>query len=103
MPLSRRRFMILAASVASTAALSNESRADAPVLSESDPTAMALGYKADASKVDKTKFPHFQAGQTCANCQLFQGKPGAPNGPCATYGGKIVDAKGWCSAYVKKA
>ena len=103
MPLSRRRFMIRAASVASPAALSNESRADAPVLSESDPTAMALGYKADASKVDKTKFPHFQAGQTCANCQLFQGKPGAPNGPCATYGGKIVDAKGWCSAYVKKA
>ena len=103
MPLSRRRFMILAASVASTAALSNESRADAPVLSESDPTAMALGYKADASKVDKAKFAQFQVGQTCANCQLYQGKPGAPSGPCATYGGKIVDAKGWCSAYVTKA
>jgi len=103
MSLSRRRFMILAATVASTAALSNESRADAPVLSESDPTAMALGYKADASKVDKTKFPSFQVGQTCANCQLFQGKPGAPNGPCVTYGGKIVDARGWCNAYVKKA
>jgi hypothetical protein len=103
MPLSRRRFMILAASVASSAALSSEAHADAPVLSESDPTAMALGYKTDASKVDKAKFPRFQAGQTCANCQLFQGKPGAPNGPCATYGGKLVDAKGWCNAYVKKA
>jgi len=103
MSLSRRRFMILAATVASTAALSNESRADAPVLSESDPTAVALGYRADASQVDKAKFPRFQAGQTCANCQLFQGKPGAPNGPCTIYGGKIVDAKGWCSAYVKKA
>ncbi|CAG9269938.1 High-potential iron-sulfur protein [Paraburkholderia unamae] len=103
MPLSRRRFMILAASVASSAALSSEARADAPVLSESDPTAVALGYKTDASKVDKAKFPRFQAGQTCANCQLFQGKPAAPNGPCATYGGKLVDAKGWCNAYVKKA
>jgi hypothetical protein len=103
MPLSRRRFMMLAASVASTAVFSGESRADAPVLSESDPTAQALGYRTDASKVDKAKFPRFQAGQTCANCQLFQGKPGAPNGPCVTYGGKIVDAKGWCNAYVKKA
>ncbi|SDD18265.1 high-potential iron-sulfur protein [Paraburkholderia lycopersici] len=103
MPLSRRRFMILAASVASTAVLSNESRADVPVLSESDPTALALGYKADAGKVDKARFPRYQAGQTCANCQLFQGKPGVPNGPCPTYGGKLVDAKGWCNAYVKKA
>jgi hypothetical protein len=101
MPLSRRHFMILAASVASTG-LSTESFADAPVLSESDPTAQALGYKTDATKVDKAKFPKYQAGQTCADCALYQGKAGAPMGPCATYGGKLVDAKGWCSAYVKK-
>ncbi|MPW23005.1 High potential iron-sulfur protein [Paraburkholderia sp. CNPSo 3157] len=103
MPFSRRRFMILAASVASTTVLSTESRADAPVLSESDPTAQALGYKTDATKVDKAKFPHYQTGQTCANCQLYQGKPGSAMGPCTTYGGKLVDAKGWCNAYVKKA
>ena len=103
MPISRRRFMMIAASVASTAVLSNESRADEAVLSESDPTAMSLGYKTDASQVDKTKFPRFQAGQACGNCQLFQGKPGAASGPCTIYGGKIVDAKGWCNAYVKKA
>ncbi|SAK95608.1 high potential iron-sulfur protein [Caballeronia hypogeia] len=102
MPLTRRHFIILAASVASTTVLSNESRADAPVLSESDPTAQALGYKTDATKVDKTKFSHYQSGQTCANCQLYQGKPGSANGPCPTYGGKLVDAKGWCNAYVKK-
>ncbi|MBC8750103.1 MULTISPECIES: high-potential iron-sulfur protein [Paraburkholderia] len=70
---------------------------------ENDPTAQALGYKMDASKVDKTKSPRYQAGQTCANCQLYQGKPGSTNGPCPTYGGKLVDAKGWCNAYVKKA
>ncbi len=103
MALSRRRFMILAASVASTTVLSTESRADAPLLAENDPTALALGYKADAAKVDKTKFPRFQAGQTCANCQLYQGKPGSVTGPCPTYGGKLVYAKGWCNAYVKKA
>lgn len=94
--------MILAASVASTTVLSTESRADAPVLAENDPTALALGYKVDAAKVDKTKFPRFQTGQTCANCQLYQGKPGSDKSPCPTYGGKLVYAKGWCNAYVKK-
>jgi hypothetical protein len=52
--------------------------------------------------VDKTKFPRYQTGQTCANCQLYQGKPGSATGPCPTYGGKLVYAKGWCNAYVKK-
>ncbi|MCG5078703.1 high-potential iron-sulfur protein [Paraburkholderia tagetis] len=103
MPVSRRRFMIIAASVASTTVLSTESRADAPVLSESDPTAKALGYKEDATKVDKSKFARYQAGQTCANCQLYGGKPGSTTGPCPTYGNKLVYAKGWCNAYVKKA
>ena len=103
MSLSRRHFMILAASVASTTVLPTQANADAPVLAETDPTAQALGYKTDASKVDKTKFPRYQAGQTCANCQLYQGKAGSPNGPCPTYGGKLVDARGWCNAYVKKS
>jgi hypothetical protein len=102
MQTSRRRFMILAASLASSAVLHNESRADAPVLSESDPAAQGLGYKTDAARVDKAKFPKYQAGQACANCQLFQGKPGDTTGPCTIYGGKLVNAKGWCSAYVKK-
>lgn len=103
MSLSRRRFMILTASVASTTVLSAESRADAPLLAENDPTAQALGYKTDAAKVDKTKFTRYQTGQTCANCQLYQGTPGSATGPCPTYGGKLVYAKGWCNAYVKKA
>lgn len=103
MSLSRRRFMIVAASVASTTVLPAESRADAPLLSESDPTAQSLGYKTDAAKVDKAKFSRYQQGQTCANCQLYQGKAGSQTGPCPTYGGKLVYAKGWCNAYVKKA
>jgi hypothetical protein len=103
MPLSRRRFMTLAASVATTTVLSTEARADAPLLAENDPTAQALGYKTEASKVDKTRFPRYQTGQTCANCQLYQGKPDSTTGPCPTYGGKLVYAKGWCNAYVKKA
>jgi hypothetical protein len=102
MSISRRRFMIVAGSLASTGLLANGSRADATSVSETDPTAQALGYKTDATKVDKTKYSKYVAGQTCANCQLYQGKSGATTGPCPIYGGKLVYSKGWCSAYVKK-
>jgi hypothetical protein len=72
-------------------------------LDEKDAQAQSLGYKHDATKVDKAKFPKYQAGQTCANCTLYQGKPADAWGACAIFGGKQVAAKGWCSAYVKKA
>jgi len=103
MDCSRRRFIIVAASLASTAVFLDDAQADAPMLSESDPTAQSLGYKANAEQVDKAKFPKYQAGQTCANCQLYQGKAVDAAGPCPIFGGKQVSAKGWCSAYVKKA
>ena len=74
-----------------------------PQLDENDPTAQALGYKHDAIKVDKKKFAQYQAGQTCSNCQLFQGKPTDAWAPCQIFAGKQVNGKGWCSAWVKKA
>jgi hypothetical protein len=103
MQTSRRHFIILAASLASTAILQTESRAAAPELSENEPTAQTLGYTSDAAHVDAAKYPKYRAGQTCANCQLYQGKPGDALGPCAVFSGKQVSAKGWCSAYTKKA
>ena len=33
----------------------------------------------------------------------FSGKAGAADGPCSIFGGKLVNAKGWCTAWVKKA
>ena len=72
-------------------------------LDEKDPQAVALGYVEDATKADKAKFPKYAAGQTCASCQLYQGKAGDASGPCAIFAGKHVAAKGWCSAYMKKA
>ena len=70
---------------------------------EKDAQAQSLGYKHDATKVDKAKFAKYQAGQTCANCTLYQGKPADAWGGCAIFPGKQVAGKGWCSAYVKKA
>jgi len=72
-------------------------------LDEKDPLAAALGYVADATRADAKKFPGHAAGQTCANCALYQGKAGEAAGNCPLFAGKQVTAAGWCSAWAKKA
>ena len=104
MKTTRRSFLISSIGVVSALALSREAlAADLPMLSETDTTAQALGYKADATKVDKAKYPKYAAGQDCEACMLYQGKPGSASGPCGAFPGKQVAAKGWCSAFTKKA
>ena len=83
--------------------LAQEKKDAQPHLDEKDPAAQSLGYKHDATKVDKQKFAKYQSGQTCSSCQLFQGKPADAWAPCQIFPGKQVNGKGWCSAYVKKA
>lgn len=73
------------------------------MVQESDAQAIALGYKADATKADKAKYPKYAAGQQCANCALYQGKATDAAGPCPLFAGKQVASKGWCSAWAKKA
>src|SRR5689334_1022697 len=98
---SRRNFLALAgvtgavALVGARPGASLAQGAAAPHLSESDPTAKALGYVEDASKVDKTKFPSYKAGAHCANCNFFQGKPTDAYAPCQIFPGKSVAGKGW--------
>ncbi len=77
-------------------------RAQAAV-AETDPQAVALGYKSDTTKVDPKKWPKHDASQHCGTCQLFQGKPGDTTGGCPLFAGRVVSANGWCSAWVKKA
>jgi len=103
MKSSRRSFLITSIGVASTLALSRQAFADAPKVAESDPTAQALGYKLDATKVDKAKFAKYVPGEDCSNCSFYQGKPTDAFAPCPMFGGKQVAGKGWCSAYNKKA
>jgi len=101
---SRRTFLFKVIPAVGAAALISRSALAAPAkLDENDPSAKGLGYKHDASKVDKAKYPKFAAGQHCGNCQLFQGKATDATAPCAVFGGKLVENKGWCSAYTKKA
>ncbi|SAL63307.1 high-potential iron-sulfur protein [Caballeronia telluris] len=104
MKTSRRTFLISSIGVASTLALGTTAfAADAARVEESDPTAQALGYKHDASKVDKAKYTKYAAGQDCGNCSFYQGKPTDAWAPCPMFANKQVASKGWCSAYNKKA
>ncbi len=100
---SRRHFIRLAACSGAAFAAGTAIAADAPVLDEKDPQAVALGYVADSAKANKAKYPNHTPAQMCGNCALYQGKAGSAMGPCPIFGGKQVQAKGWCSAYVKKA
>jgi len=101
---TRRQFVLTAVPAAALAlGMARDASAQPAKLEESDPTAVALGYKMDATKVDAKKYTTYVAGNTCANCQFYSGKAGEASGPCAAFGGKLVSAKGWCSAWVKKA
>ncbi|RYF35473.1 MAG: hypothetical protein EOO26_00585 [Comamonadaceae bacterium] len=99
---SRRAFVMCVVAGGPVLAASQVA-AQAAAVSETDPQAVALGFKNDTTKVDKAKFPKHEATQVCSGCQLFQGKPSDANGPCALFSMKTVPAKGWCSSWVKKA
>ena len=104
MTTSRRTFVIQSltgAGVLACATLPHQAYAQA--LTEADPQAAALGYKADATKADAKKYPKYAAGQHCGNCALFQGKATDAEGGCPLFGAKKVAGKGWCSAWAKKA
>jgi hypothetical protein len=94
-----RRRLLQALPLWSTGLASAQSQ---PLLDEGDDEAKAVGYHADASKVDAKKFPKYAKGQTCANCQLYAADGGKPSGGCALFYGKDVLAKGWCNAWEKK-
>ncbi|HQS32006.1 MAG: iron permease [Polaromonas sp. 24-62-144] len=100
--IDRRQFVVQI-SAASGALMAGQAIAQPALLSETDPQAIALGYKADTTKVDAAKYPKHAATQECKNCALYQGKPSDAAGPCPLFAGKQVAAKGWCSAWAKKA
>ena len=99
---SRRQFIQIAPVAGVGMLASGRALAQAPMLGDKDPQAVALGYVADATKADKTKYKTYADGQMCANCALYTGKAGDAAGPCTLFAGKQVAAKGWCSAYAKK-
>ena len=100
---SRRRF-IRTVALLGPALIGVEARAADPMVDEKEPMAVALGYVADTGKANQAKYPNHTPAQQCDNCQLYQGRQGASSAaPCPLYVGRQVAARGWCSAYAKKA
>ena len=94
----RRRFIKLTATgliVAPFAnALLSRNAAAAELIKESDPAAVKLKYKADATKAPERTNP----AELCDNCLLYDSK-GSAYGTCSALEDKLVAAKGWCTAW----
>ena len=101
--MSNRREFIVQLSLGSTALVAGQAFAQGALVAEADAQAVALGYKADTTKVDAKKFPKHASSQLCSNCALYQGKATDAAGGCPLFAGKQVAGKGWCSAWAKKA
>jgi High potential iron-sulfur protein len=76
-------------------------------LPENDEQALALGYRADATLVDGTRFKRGE-DQYCHNCQLYSGSLNKEWGPCAIFSYRtdpilhknyVVSASGWCKSW----
>jgi hypothetical protein len=100
---SRRQFMMTLVPAAAALSAVTCARAADNHVDEKDPTATALGYKHDATKVDAKKYPTYKAGNVCGGCQFYQGKPADAWAACPLLGGKQANGKGWCSGWAKKA
>ncbi len=73
-----------------------------PHVGPADPVGMALAYIESAKAVDAKKFPNFKPEQKCGNCLQSKGKEGEAWVPCNLFPGKLVNAQGWCKAYIKR-
>jgi hypothetical protein len=98
---SHRRTFLLQVIAATTAVAATSARAADEIstvkLTEADPYARSMGFRLDTNKVDQAKYPrHDAATQHCSKCQLYSGAPGAADGPCSFYGGRLVPVNGWC-------
>ena len=76
--------------------------APAAPLDVNDPTAKALGFVNDTTKVDDKANPTHKVEQKCATCAQFLGKAGDARGGCNIFVGKSVPAGGWCKTWAKK-
>jgi hypothetical protein len=103
--LNRRGFMQAAAAGAAGLMIARFSHAQDPVLSEDDPTGMAMGYAADHTTVDTEKWPKKAQPngdeQNCLSCALYQPIDDQYGG-CPIFAGKRVHANGWCNGWVPK-
>jgi hypothetical protein len=76
--------------------------ASLPPLDPNDPTAKALGFVSDATKVDSKTHAMYKSGQKCGTCAQYQGKAGEASAACTIFAGKSVPEGGWCQVWAQK-
>jgi hypothetical protein len=96
---ARRRFVRLTATGVAiapiaTALMSGTVLAE-ELLAESDPAAIALKYRAEATRSPDRKDP----AAVCDNCALYTPRGASSVGSCELFKGKLVAAKGWCASW----
>lgn len=74
-----------------------------PMLDPQDPTASALGFVTDATKVSASANPTYKPGQKCGVCAQFLGKASDASGGCNIFAGHSVPSNGWCKVWAQKA
>ncbi len=79
------------------------SAAALPPLDPADPTAKALGFVTDATKVDTAANASYKPNQKCGTCAQFQGKATDASGGCNIFAGKSVPVGGWCKVWAQKS
>jgi len=99
---SRRRFIELVPAAGAALLWAPPASAQVSRLDEKDPKALAVGYVADAARVDIKKYPKYLPGEDCAGCLFYLAKPSEPWGPCSIFPRKLVAAKGWCDAFATR-
>ncbi len=71
-----------------------------------DPVATAIGYASDATKIDFKKYPKrkeaAQKNNFCGNCALYTSE-NEGWGRCSMLTSGVVNAKGWCGSWSKRA
>ncbi|WP_109995173.1 high-potential iron-sulfur protein [Salinisphaera sp. LB1] len=103
---SRRQFLVSAvrACVGTIAlgfcAVDSVALAAPAKVSEHGAFAKQLHYREDATQETASRY---KKGEVCANCVFYRGKDGDQYGPCEIFGGKLVNADGWCTAYRAKS
>ena len=101
---ARRQFLrtaivTAAAVMAGATARLAHSAGERPHLTAADPTAKAMDYVEDATT---SKNALYKPGSICVSCQLYTGGT-TGYGDCQLFPGKLVNAKGWCTSYTRKA
>ena len=95
--------LIAGAFIPAMGLMANEAAAAGlPALDPKDPTALALAFVTDSTKVDAAANPTYKPTQKCSTCAQFLGKAGEATAGCNIFAGKSVPAGGWCKVWAQK-